>query len=229
MREALCELLKPIREKFASAEMKALVARAYPSEVEEAKQTAPESKRVDKPAPASASKGTAAKADKVDISRVDLRVGRIVSVDKHPDADSLYVETVDLGEAAPRTVVSGLVKYMPKEALQDRLAVFVCNLKPAVRTRAGRFAFWLMRLSSQAMRGVKSEAMLLAASDADNTKVELVIVPEGAKPGDRVTVEGYEGEPDEVRPVAPDLRPLSPPHAAHSDTAPATQPKAQGV
>ena len=49
----------------------------------------------------------------MDVSRLDLRVGRIVTAEKHPDADSLYVEQVDVGEAAPRTVVSGLVKHIP--------------------------------------------------------------------------------------------------------------------
>lgn len=51
----------------------------------------------------------------VDVSRLDLRVGRIISAQKHPDADALYVEQVDVGEAAPRTVVSGLVKHVPLE------------------------------------------------------------------------------------------------------------------
>jgi tRNA-binding EMAP/Myf-like protein len=31
---------------------------------------------------------------------------------------SLYVETVDLGEEEPRTIVSGLVKYVPIEAMK---------------------------------------------------------------------------------------------------------------
>ena len=51
----------------------------------------------------------------VDISRLDMRVGKIVAVEKHPDADSLYVEQVDLGEGQPRTIVSGLVKHVPIE------------------------------------------------------------------------------------------------------------------
>lgn len=54
-------------------------------------------------------------ASPVDVSRLDLRVGCIISAKKHPDADSLYVEEVDVGEAAPRTVVSGLVKHIPLE------------------------------------------------------------------------------------------------------------------
>uniref|UniRef100_A0A915DF15 Methionine--tRNA ligase, cytoplasmic n=1 Tax=Ditylenchus dipsaci TaxID=166011 RepID=A0A915DF15_9BILA len=69
----------------------------------------------------------------VDVGRLDLRVGRILEVKKHPDADSLYVETIDLGEASPRTVVSGLVKHVPLEQMQDRMVLCLCNLKPAKR------------------------------------------------------------------------------------------------
>jgi tyrosyl-tRNA synthetase len=65
---------------------------------------------------------------------------------QHPDADSLYIEKIDVGEAEPRTVVSGLVQFVPKEELQDRLVVVLCNLKP------------------QKMRGVESQGMLLCAS-----------------------------------------------------------------
>ena len=71
----------------------------------------------------------------------------LTCVPQHPEADRLYVETVDLGEAAgPRTVVSGLVGLVPLEELKGRLALFLCNLKPAN------------------MKGVRSEAMLLCAS-----------------------------------------------------------------
>lgn len=51
-----------------------------------------------------------------------------------------------MGEAEPRTVVSGLVQFVPKEELQDRLVVVLCNLK------------------AQKMRGVESQGMLLCAS-----------------------------------------------------------------
>ena len=51
----------------------------------------------------------------VTVSALDLRIGRINNVKKHPDADTLYVEEVDCGEEAPRTVVSGLVKQIPME------------------------------------------------------------------------------------------------------------------
>lgn len=54
----------------------------------------------------------------ISISRLDIRVGKITKAQKHPDADSLYVEEIDVGEGQPRTVVSGLVKYIPLEEMQ---------------------------------------------------------------------------------------------------------------
>lgn len=60
----------------------------------------------------------AAVEQEVTISRLDIRVGVIKEVQKHPDADSLYVEKIDVGEDQPRTVVSGLVKFIPLEEMQ---------------------------------------------------------------------------------------------------------------
>ena len=51
--------------------------------------------------------------ENIDVSKLDIRVGKIVSCDKHPEADSLYVEQIDLGEGKLRSVCSGLVKYIP--------------------------------------------------------------------------------------------------------------------
>ncbi|GAA6027264.1 hypothetical protein JCM8097_002538 [Rhodosporidiobolus ruineniae] len=106
---------------------------------------------------------------------VDLRVGKIVDVKVHPDADSLYVEKIDIGEAEPRTVVSGLVKYKTLEEMQGKTLITVCNLKPV------------------AMRGVKSFAMVLCASSKDgkDAGVEFVDPPAGSQPGDRVYFEGF--------------------------------------
>ncbi|KAF9439300.1 G4 quadruplex nucleic acid binding protein [Entomortierella beljakovae] len=111
--------------------------------------------------------------------QIDLRVGKIINVEKHPDADSLYVETVDIGEAEPRTVVSGLVKYIPIEEMANRWLVCVCNLKPAT------------------MRGVKSFAMVLAATD-DTGKLELVEPPKGSKPGDKCYFGDWKDETPEA-------------------------------
>lgn len=60
-------------------------------------------------------------AKPVDVSRLDLRVGCIITAEKHPDADTLYVEEVDVGEASPRIVVSGLVKHVPLDQVLTKL------------------------------------------------------------------------------------------------------------
>lgn len=60
-------------------------------------------------------------AKPVDVSCLDLRVGCIITAEKHPDADTLYVEQVDVGEASPRTVVSGLVKHVPLDKVLTKL------------------------------------------------------------------------------------------------------------
>jgi len=130
----------------------------------------------------------------VDIGRLDLRVGHIRSAKKHPDADALYVEEVDVGEEKARTVISGLVRFVPEEEMQDRMAIILCNLKPSK------------------MRGIMSEAMVMCASTPD--KVEILAPPAGARPGDVVQVAGVTRAPDaQLNPkkkifeaVAPDLR-----------------------
>ncbi|GFQ02757.1 tyrosine--tRNA ligase cytoplasmic [Phtheirospermum japonicum] len=99
---------------------------------------------------------------------LDIRVGKILKAWRHEEADSLYVEEVDVGEPEPRTICSGLVKYTPLHLLQDRNVIVFANLKP------------------RNMRGVKSFGMLMAASDAAHENVELLVPPEGAVPGERV-------------------------------------------
>ena len=55
------------------------------------------------------------------ISSLDIRVGRIVKCELHPDAESLYVEQIDVGEPEPRTIVSGLVKHVPLDQMQVKV------------------------------------------------------------------------------------------------------------
>ena len=51
-----------------------------------------------------AGKGKKEEARAVDLSLLNLKVGIIRSAERHPDADTLYVEQVDCGEEQPRTV-----------------------------------------------------------------------------------------------------------------------------
>lgn len=164
---ALNKLMDPIRKKFESPELRKLTNAAYPAQSK----------------PKAAAKGNPKNAEEDEMvpSRLDIRVGKVVSVEKHPEADSLYLEKIDVGEAEPRTVVSGLVAFVPASELQDRLVVLLCNLKP------------------QKMRGIESQAMLLCAStEGEGRRVEPLDPPAGSAPGERVFVEGYEaGKPDD--------------------------------
>ena len=60
----------------------------------------------------------ALKEEDINVSKLDIRIGKIVKVDKHPEADSLYVEQIDLGEGKLRNVCSGLVKHIPIEQVE---------------------------------------------------------------------------------------------------------------
>ncbi|KAM9836420.1 aminoacyl tRNA synthase complex-interacting multifunctional protein 1 [Aulostomus maculatus] len=113
----------------------------------------------------------------VDVSRLDLRVGRILSVHRHPLAEMLSVQEVDLGENALRTVVSKLAGQTHLEELQGSLAVLLCNVK------------------ARKLKGVISQARLLWCCNS-NEIMELLAPPPGAIPGDRVTFLNYPGEPD---------------------------------
>ncbi|XP_022693112.1 tyrosine--tRNA ligase, cytoplasmic-like [Varroa jacobsoni] len=106
---------------------------------------------------------------------LDMRVGRILEIDNHPDADSLFIEKIAVGESEPRTVVSGLRGKVDRKTLLNSLVVVLCNLKPAK------------------MRGVESKGMVLCASTLE--KVEVLRPPANSKAGDRVVVEGYEVPP----------------------------------
>lgn len=112
-------------------------------------------------------------SEKPNPSVIDLRVGFIQKAIKHPDADSLYVSTIDCGDAeGPRTICSGLVKYVKIEDMQQRHVVVVCNLKPVN------------------MRGIKSQGMVLCGSTESN--VELVQPPAGSQAGDKLFFQDYQ-------------------------------------
>ncbi len=109
---------------------------------------------------------------------IDLRVARIVKIERHPKADKLYIETLDDGSGKERVIVSGLVPFYKEEELLGRQIILVHNLKPAK------------------LRGVESAGMLLAASTSGPEGKELVEVLDAphAQPGDRVYLEGFKDE-----------------------------------
>ncbi len=100
---------------------------------------------------------------------LDLRVGLIENVEEHPNADKLYVLSVNLGDEK-RTLVAGLKKYYRKDDLTGKKIIVVCNLE------------------RKNFRGIESQGMLLAGEDKNTVAF---LTPAGeVPPGSRVQANG---------------------------------------
>ena len=114
--------------------------------------------------------------NQVPFTKLDLRIGVITKVWHHESSDKLFCEEVDIGTAAAdgspllRPVVSGLRQHYTLEQLAGRKVVFVANLPEAK------------------LAGFVSTGMVLAATSADGSKVELLTPPAGAAVGERVVL-----------------------------------------
>jgi len=83
--------------------------------------------------------------DYLDFSVLNVKVGKIIEVENHPNAEHLFVLKVDIGEENLRTVCAGLTKYFNNDDLLNRKILLLSNLKKAD------------------LRGVESEGMILTA------------------------------------------------------------------
>jgi tRNA-binding protein len=79
-----------------------------------------------------------------DFSKLDLRVARIIQIEKIPGKSKIVKGIIDLGEEKREVIIGGAEYYQPEELLQKKVIV-IANLEP--RTIAG----------------IESNAMLLAA------------------------------------------------------------------
>ena len=105
---------------------------------------------------------------------IQLKVAKIIKVERNPESDKLYVEHVDDGSGTDRIIQSGLVPYLKEEDLLGKTVIIADNLAP------------------RKMRGIESRGMLLAADYKDeNGKdcVEILTAP-WAAPGTKVVLEG---------------------------------------
>ena len=101
-----------------------------------------------------------------DFARVRLRAARVTAAEKVEGADKLLKLTLSLGTGEPeRTVVSGIAKFYTPEEMVGKQVVVVANLRPAK------------------LRGIRSEGMILCASDAQDKTLKLVTVEPGVEDG----------------------------------------------
>ena len=102
-----------------------------------------------------------------DFNKVDLRVAMIVNAEHVEGAEKLLKLTLDIGEAAPRTVFAGIKSAYDPATLVGRMTVMVANLAP----RKMKFGL--------------SEGMVLAAS-GDTPGLFILSPDDGAQAGMRV-------------------------------------------
>mmetsp|Transcript_25228 Transcript_25228/g.39046 ORF Transcript_25228/g.39046 Transcript_25228/m.39046 type:complete len:660 (-) Transcript_25228:121-2100(-) len=114
---------------------------------------------------------------KIDVSKLDIRVGVITKAWEHEEAEKLFCEEIDIGEDEPRQIASGLRAHYKVDDLVGQRVLVLSNLK------------------TRKLVGFPSHGMVMCAASADGTKVEFVEPPEGAAIGERVMIEGYGGEP----------------------------------
>jgi len=101
-----------------------------------------------------------------DFKKLNLIVGTITRVEDHPNADRLYLLTVNLG-VEERVLVAGIREAYPAENLVGRQVVVVENLAPAV------------------IRGVESRGMILACRDGGT--LALITTEKPVAPGTPVS------------------------------------------
>ena len=87
-----------------------------------------------------------------DFSKLDIRIGKVLSVEEHPNADRLYVLRVDIGEKEIQLVAGVKNYYSPEELIGKNIVV-------------------LANLEHKTLRGVESQGMLLAAQSQDTVSI----------------------------------------------------------
>jgi len=104
-----------------------------------------------------------------EFKKIEMRVGKIISVEKIPNRDKLYKLHVDIGEEIPRQIITGLVPYYSADELLGKSIIVLVNLEPA------KFA------------GEISNGMLLAAENEDGSKCVLLTVDKEIEVGTRIS------------------------------------------
>lgn len=100
-----------------------------------------------------------------DFLKLDIRIGVVKTAELHPNADKLVVLKVDFGDLGERTICAGIREFIGKTVdLQTATLPWLVG-KP--------FAF-VVNLAPRMMRGIESAGMILAASNADHSRLSLI-------------------------------------------------------
>ena len=102
-----------------------------------------------------------------DWQKLDLRVAKITEVENIEKSDKLYKLKVDIG-TGQRQLVAGLKNHYKEGDLEGKRCVVFCNLESAE------------------LMGVKSEGMVLAASDEEKSNVRLLEPDEKIEEGSKI-------------------------------------------
>lgn len=101
-----------------------------------------------------------------DFQKLDLRVGTVLACTRVPKADKLLCFSIDLGEAAPRQILSGIAEFFVPNDLVGKQVCVVANLAP------------------RKIRGMVSAGMILTAESGGRL---MLIVPAGhIEPGSKI-------------------------------------------
>jgi len=101
-----------------------------------------------------------------EFKKMDLRVGKVVAVEDHPNADRLYLVTVDLGNEK-RKMVAGIKPWYQKEELMGKNVIVLINL------------------AAKNIRGVESHGMILAS--LANDQLSILTLDRDLPPGSPVS------------------------------------------
>ena len=104
-----------------------------------------------------------------DFAKIQLKIGQIVTAERVEGATKLLKLTVDIGEETPRQILAGIAESYLPESLPGKKIVVVANLAP------------------RKMRGLESQGMLMAATDAEGHAILLHPAdPDAVPPGAQV-------------------------------------------
>ncbi len=104
-----------------------------------------------------------------EFKKLDLRIGKVLSVEDHPNADKLYILKIDIGGETKQSV-AGLKPYLKPEEILNKSVAVLANVEP------------------NKLRGMESQVLVLAVTvDRENKEVMLLVPSKDAPAGSKIS------------------------------------------